>query len=147
MFIRYVAPIGYIYDLKENYNMPLPNKQISDSLLYTMGNISCHYNTNAVLHPLGEDSAFLDAQYSFSHYDEYIKNIRKNQNNYKYKNVTIQYTNPDEFFKILNEKQNKFVTYKRNDDFFPYRDTPRYYWTGFYTTQPQLKRLIMYAGR
>lgn len=46
---------------------------------------------------------------------------------------------------MMNHK--KSLTKKVNSDFFTYADNINSYWTGYYTTNPNLKSEIRYLGK
>ncbi|XP_055388749.1 uncharacterized protein LOC129617622 [Condylostylus longicornis] len=73
---------------------------------------------NHVLIPMGSDFTFQSAEYNFRFIDQLIH--------------------------FVNESHKDELPIKpSNDDFFPYSDRPGSYWTGFYSSRPNLKRRAM----
>lgn len=121
-----------------------PSEHKTKNLVNWLRNVSYHYETEELAYSLGMDYAFQDAEFSFAEYDEYLKYVKKNTENWK---TTMDYVLADEFLKILHKKSDSFEPYKKDDDFFPYRDDIGAYWTGYFTTHPYLKKLAMDNGR
>lgn len=65
--------------------------------------------------------------------DRLIAHINKNEARY---GVRVQYSTLSEYFKELQHGV-EFPVFE--GDFFPYADNEDSYWTGYYTTRPQLK--------
>lgn len=59
-----------------------------------------HYATDEFAYSLGNDFTYLDAEFSFTAYDEYIKNIESNPNLHS----KVDYIRADDYMKILNKK-------------------------------------------
>jgi len=60
-------------------------------------------------------------------------------------NMTIIYSTPEDYIEALYKEGVTYPT--KTDDFFPYADRPNAYWTGYFTSRPELKLLVKYAGR
>lgn len=86
----------------------------------------------------------MDADFSFKAYDGYLEHINARTNR---TGTSIDYVCADEFIRILNKAEKNFEGRKEGDDFFPYRDNVNDYWTGYFTTHPFLKKLVMDNGR
>ncbi|KRX03867.1 Glycoside hydrolase/deacetylase, beta/alpha-barrel [Pseudocohnilembus persalinus] len=124
-----------------------------------MGNVSSHYPGNSILHPIGNDASFENVTYSFDKYNNLIQKINDNS---QY-NTEIVYSTLDDYFtnyyiynknkssnyyESIDKKKNLKISQKNdNDDFFPYRDDYNTYWTGFYSTNPNIKVFTNYIGR
>lgn len=64
----------------------------------------------------------------------------------------VMFSTPQEYFKELlasDQKANSDTKIQdvKADDFFPYADNSRQYWTGFYTSRPGLKYKTRDYGR
>jgi hypothetical protein len=54
--------------------------------------------------------------------------------------LEIKYSTPNDYIDAVHAQAE---VYPRNEyDFFPYRDLPYQWWTGFYTSRPALKGMI-----
>ena len=49
----------------------------------------------------------------------------------------FKYSTPSEYIDAINKFNIKWPT--KYDDMFPYSDDPYSYWTGYYTTRPNMK--------
>lgn len=62
-------------------------------------------------------------------------------------NITIKFGTPIEHILALNEYTEEVFYPSKNDDFFPYADKEKCYWTGYFTSKPAFKGFVRYTGR
>ena len=59
---------------------------------------------------------------------------------------TLKYSTPSEYIESLKAFQNSTPSFKgwpvKVDDMFPYADSKTAYWTGYYTSRPNFKKMI-----
>lgn len=69
--------------------------------------------------------------------DRYINN--------RFNDVNVVYSTPACYLKALNDLN---VTWpvKDNDDYFPYSSDEHTYWTGYFTSRPNLKKFVYQAN-
>lgn len=93
--------------------------------------------TNHVFSTQGCDFSFSNATINYQQMDEIISYW----NHHYSHEIEILYSTPSRYIKAL-KKQNEFRKWAlRKDDFFPFSDDQDAYWTGFYTSRPNLKKL------
>lgn len=91
---------------------------------------------------MGEDFTFMKAEDFFHNTDNMINYYNENEGA-KY-NVELRYSTPSDYVDAIKasvaEKNINFPV--KYDDMFPYKDNSRSYWTGYFTSRPQLKSKI-----
>jgi hypothetical protein len=100
------------------------------------------YKTRHLLVTFGDDFKFKNAALQFQNMDLIIKNINSNQG----LGVHIRYSTLSEYFQAVHSdahRKNVAFPFHRGD-FFPYADNGDSYWTGYYSTRPNLK--VSFAG-
>jgi len=66
-------------------------------------------------------------------------------NNKELYNMKIIYSTPEDYIYTLSKKG---MTWPNNDfDFFPYADNQDGYWTGYFTSRVELKRIVRESGK
>ena len=108
-------------------------------------NQSSAYPTKHILHQIGGD---FEWSYPDSKYQS-LEIIIDYLNQHPELGVTAQFSTPTEYTKAVFEevKNNRIHLAEKTDDFFPYRDEPHAYWTGYFTSKPWLKGMIRQASR
>lgn len=94
------------------------------------------YIHNECLVVIGGDFNFIDAKASYSHLEEIINFMNLNYGD----KLNMFYSTPSNYIDALNHQNIRFPT--KYDDLFPYADSFGHYWTGFYSSRPNLKKLI-----
>ncbi|KAG2372905.1 hypothetical protein C9374_013027 [Naegleria lovaniensis] len=95
-----------------------------------------NYRTNFIFVPFGDDFKFRNAHAQYSSMDRIINYINSHDLGMK-----VQYSTATEYFEELFKSYGsttKFPVVKQ--DFVPYADYPDSYWTGYFTSLPNLKR-------
>lgn len=88
---------------------------------------------------MGDDFRYQYAQFNFMDLDAMIAYMNKHfGHRYHFK-----YSTPSEYFDALHSLNLHWPT--KTDDFLPYGDKKDAYWTGFYTSRPNLKGFISRA--
>jgi hypothetical protein len=91
---------------------------------------------------LGDDFTMMDAEYYFTQVDNMIEYF--NDNVGQDYNIELIYSTPSIYIDYISEEEISWPT--RYDDMFPYKDHKNAYWTGFYSSRPQLKSAIRSAS-
>jgi hypothetical protein len=95
------------------------------------------YQTNHILIPAGSDFSFQFADLSYKFMEDAMQILSANQIGSK--KFNFMYSTVDTYYQAIRE--HTFST--ENIDFFPYNGNFNlHYWTGFYTSRPEFKRLI-----
>eukprot|EP01114_Cavostelium_apophysatum_P015022 TRINITY_DN4014_c0_g1_i1.p1 TRINITY_DN4014_c0_g1~~TRINITY_DN4014_c0_g1_i1.p1 ORF type:complete len:832 (+),score=225.18 TRINITY_DN4014_c0_g1_i1:499-2994(+) len=97
---------------------------------------SAFYRHNKLLIPFGDDFAHRQAYNSFVNMDKMIKYVNENP---KY-NMHVQYAFLSDYVKAVNGLNMEWPVFE--GDFFPYADNGNSFWSGFYTSRPQLKSFV-----
>ncbi|CAD8084472.1 unnamed protein product [Paramecium primaurelia] len=100
------------------------------------------YIGNILMHTLGTDFGWSNAQMYYTNIDRLIKYINSNKQKY---NMQIMYSTPSQYLQAINQLNQQYPT--KTDDFMPYADRPNAYWTGYFTSRVSLKLLIKQLGR
>ena len=147
MYHHYSSPPGFGFwatsnddpvvddDRLETYNVEDRAKDLHDYLIH----MSDHYKTNHLLVPFGDDFKWENAQMSFLNLDKLIKYVNEN-----YDDVNLFYSTPNDYVEALNSLESKWPT--KYDDLFPYADQEHVYWTGFFTSRPNIKGYVREAS-
>ncbi|KAL9652227.1 hypothetical protein ABK040_011887 [Willaertia magna] len=133
---HYSAPRGFDFEnagveLITDHNIDRRANEFIDD----MRKRSAHYRTGYLLVPFGDDFKFKSADRQFSNMDRLIDYINKRNSG-----VTVQYSTVTDYFEALSQdfKDTKYPVVKH--DFVPYADNSDSYWTGYFTSLPNLKR-------
>ncbi|XP_075234905.1 lysosomal alpha-mannosidase-like [Lycorma delicatula] len=97
------------------------------------------YKSPHVMITMGGDFNYLVASSWFKNMDKLIKYI-----NQKYNDINVLYSTPACYLEALHA-ENITWPVKDNDDFFPYGSDDHSYWTGYFTSRPNLKYFV-YKG-
>ncbi|KAL1517913.1 hypothetical protein ABEB36_001613 [Hypothenemus hampei] len=148
LFNLYDAPDTFCYELgscriislvddpeSPEYNMDKREWDFFNLMDY----FSRSYTTSNVLIPMGRDFGYENAETWFMNMDKLINFVNgKEFNKRKY---NVMYSTPACFiYGVHNETKGTINTTLKTDDFFPYASEVNKFWTGFYTSRPQLKR-------
>lgn len=143
-FDHYSAPSGFCFDILCNDE---PINDNPDSMGYNVAekvddfinfakNVAKHYVTNNIIVPMGDDFHYQDAHVNFKNMDKLIWYVNEKQQQ-EGSLINALYSTPSCYLKAVNEAN---VTWPlKYDDFFPYGSDFHTYWTGFYTSRPNLK--------
>lgn len=100
-----------------------------------------HYLTDEIFVVFGDDFQYKDAEQNYRNLDAIIDYM----NNHHAERYIFRYSTPSEYVDALAKLDVKWPT--KYDDMFPYSDSPNSFWTGFYTSRPNLKDYIRTASR
>jgi alpha-mannosidase II len=106
-----------------------------------MNTRSSSFKTRHLLVPFGDDFKFKNAERQFANMDRLMEAINKDTSN-TYGGMKVQYSTLSDYFAAVSKEssQGQGVSFPvLTGDFFPYADNEDSYWTGYYTTRPQLK--------
>ena len=92
--------------------------------------------------PMGEDFCFQNAPEFFASSDRLIDYW--NTNIMSQTNIELKYSTPSMYIDDLAALDRSWTT--RYDDMFPYADNDVTYWTGYYTSRANSKKLIRDGG-
>jgi alpha-mannosidase II len=135
---HYSAPQGF--DFENHGVLGVSSSNVAErakEFVAEMKKRASHYRTNHILVPFGDDFKFKDANRQFGNMDQLIEYINNNVGG-----VKIKYATATEYFESLYEYQskNKIDFPVVDHDFVPYADNEDSYWTGYYTSLPNLKK-------
>lgn len=102
---------------------------------------SSYYMHKELIYWFGRDFTFQKASINFKNLEPFMKKINENKD-YK---IKIFYSTPTRYFNIVKNLKLEFPTYE-NNDFFPYTDKEYAYWSGYFTSRPNLKVRVREAG-
>ena len=94
------------------------------------------YKTNNILIPFGCDFTFQNANMMFKNMDLLIDAINRYSGQL---NAVARYTSLDDYAAAVKQATTNWTV--RTEDFYPYADNGRSYWTGYFTSRPHLKSL------
>eukprot|EP00002_Diphylleia_rotans_P014778 TRINITY_DN2875_c0_g1_i2.p1 TRINITY_DN2875_c0_g1~~TRINITY_DN2875_c0_g1_i2.p1 ORF type:complete len:605 (+),score=131.51 TRINITY_DN2875_c0_g1_i2:58-1872(+) len=153
---HYSAPKGFDFEGSSYENPTITEYNIHERALEFIREIRRRrlwYRTPNLLIPFGDDFKFVNAEAQFENMDKIISYINSPENSHRkeFRGITIKYSTLNEYFasvKQYNEDKLLIPSYLklRMTDFFPYlkRSYPKYY-SGFYSSRPQLKLLTRKA--
>lgn len=106
--------------------------------------------TGHVLLPYGNDFSFRQLDL-FEQFDKLIAYINANNTSLKHPSGIrqIRYSTLSEYFLAVRTSladHTISVPVRSDIDFFPYRDRPNEYWSGYYSSRPLLKRLVRFVS-
>lgn len=130
-------PIAYDPDL-QNYNVDRKVEQIVNYFR----SMSLSYQSDHLMHTWGDDFNFQAAASYFKNLDQLIKATNERFEKY---GVKMMFSTPSIYLKALNAQNITFPM--KTDDFFPYRDGPAAFWTGYYTSRVSQKGYTRESGR
>ena len=99
--------------------------------MHTVGKF---FKGDDLIYTFGGDFQYGDARVTYMNQQTLMKHINANTEKYKLKLI---YSTPGEYIRTINKKNYTFP--ENTFDFFPYRDYPLSFWTGFYTSRVALK--------
>ena len=94
------------------------------------------YKTNNILIPFGCDFTFQNANMMFKNMDLLIDAINRYSTQL---NAVARYTTLDDYAAAVKASTSNWTV--RTDDFYPYADNSRSYWTGYFSSRPTLKSM------
>ncbi|XP_056018882.1 lysosomal alpha-mannosidase-like isoform X2 [Ostrea edulis] len=118
----------------EDYNADLVTQKFLNYTKYQ----ALAYATEHIMMTMGSDFNYQNAHMWFKNMDKLINLVNAQQKNGS--KVNLLYSTPSCYLYQVNLANKTWPTKK--DDFFPYAHLPHSYWTGFYTSRPNLKRYV-----
>ena len=95
---------------------------------------------NNIMFPWGDDFCYSNAKLSFEQLERVVSYV----NAHNKANITVRISTPSEFIETLQKEDRKWpVEY---DDGFPYAGGEDEFWTGYFTSKPNGKRLVKDAS-
>ena len=150
-YAHYSAPSGFCFDIiqcsdepiafdpdLENYNV---ERKVQEITTYFRG-MSASYQSDHLLHTWGDDFNFQAAASYYKNLDKLIQATNERFDKY---GVQMIYSTPSRYLKAINEQKLTFPV--KTDDFFPYRDAPDAFWTGYFTSRVSQKGYTRDSGR
>lgn len=107
---------------------------------------AAYHGTQHVMHHVGGDFEwYTDAEDLFHQLENMIDFYDKNP---QY-GIKAQYSTPRLYTEAVYKEllQKNITLSEKNDDFFPYRDSPNAFWSGYYTSKPLLKKSTRDASK
>jgi hypothetical protein len=143
MYQHYSSPAGFSFNefstdspIIDDERMENNNVEERTAALYDyLTHMADHYRTDHLLVPFGDDFNYLNAQKIFLNVDKLIKNF-----NERYDDVELFYSTPNQYLDAVHAADIEWPT--KYDDLFPYSDGDDAYWTGYFTSRPNLKGYV-----
>ena len=136
LYQHYASPKDFDFESKGVRGVTVPRRR-AQKLVKEMQKRAAAYRTHNVLMMFGDDFRFQQAEKQFVNIEKLMRYI-----NEKEKGITIRFSTPSEYFDAVHAAAavtaTRFPSYE--GDFYPYSDDGKSYWTGYYTTRPNLKR-------
>lgn len=133
---HYSFPSGYNFEKDE----PITDTNIAtkaDNLVLEFKKRANWYRTRHLFIPGGDDFRWKDAYIQFENWDKLIDYINARSDQY---GVEIHYATLDDYFRSVHAENVTWPVYET--DFFPYADNADSYWTGYFTSRPELKGYV-----
>lgn len=140
---HYSAPSGFDFENPGVFEVNNGNvKSRAAQFMNAMKSRADSYRTDVLLIPWGDDFKFRNAAKQYKSMDLLISFINEN-----YPDTKIKYSTVSNYFdELQHESKEKDIQYAVvNQDFLPYADNDDSYWTGHFTTLPNLKKNIRIA--
>ncbi|CAB3385076.1 Hypothetical predicted protein [Cloeon dipterum] len=132
----YTAPRGFCFDIycpehvsEDNY------KEKVVKFVQIAKRQADMYRSNNVIWTMGADFAYTVAKRWYSNLDVLIRHV--NEVSHK-TGVAVAYSTPSCYLQALNAENRTWPV--KEDDFFPYASEKHTYWTGYFTSRPNLKK-------
>ncbi|XP_059486976.1 lysosomal alpha-mannosidase-like [Neocloeon triangulifer] len=139
LFNQYSPPKGFCFDVKcSDYIDESPNgnfkEKISD-FIYKAKSQAESFQTKNVLWTMGMDFQYTVARTWYTNLDVLIKHVNAISNE---TGIVAVYSTPSCYLQALHNANQTWPV--KEDDFFPYASSANVYWTGYFTSRPNLKR-------
>ncbi|XP_064486653.1 lysosomal alpha-mannosidase-like isoform X2 [Ornithodoros turicata] len=125
------------------YDNPKSISDMSKDVLQELIDQAKAYSTNNIMITLGGDLSFQSGHNWFTQIDAAIKSVNTVAKK-THKKVRLFYSSPLCYLTSLYAANKSWPVLR--GDFFPYADNPQRYWTGFYSSRPNLKFYARYAN-
>jgi hypothetical protein len=103
-----------------------------------------YFLTNHRVILFGDDFTFSKANITYHNIELLMKEVNLN---HKFNSkIKLFYSTTENYFNSLRQSSSVFPSFNDND-FFPYSDFGNMYWTGFFTSRPFLKGLVVDSGK
>ncbi|XP_075400920.1 lysosomal alpha-mannosidase-like [Tenrec ecaudatus] len=140
----YEPPAGFCWDIKcfdspvvDEINNPEYNADIVVAqFLRVVADQARHYRSNNIIMTMGSDFHYENAERWFKNLDTLIQLVNAQQASGS--QVHVLYSTPACYLQELNKANLTWSV--KEDDFFPYADGPKSFWTGYFSSRPALKR-------
>ena len=116
-------------------------KNVCEDTYRTLLQESEGYRTKNVLLYYGDDFTFQKANFNYENIEMVMDYVNKNMKG----TMKMIYSTPSQYFKSVLDSGVEFEKHS-NYDFFPYADNAHCYWTGYFSTRPNMKGLIKQLG-
>ncbi|KYR02083.1 alpha-mannosidase [Tieghemostelium lacteum] len=139
----YIAPYPFHFE----FPMGKPNEENVREMNKLAYNRRPYFKSPHILLPLGGDFNYRNAPLWYRNLDPMVETMTKDYADGR-SNVTVAYSTLKEFFEETKQwhQENQVAFNYYSNDFFPYADKEKSYWTGYYTTRPELKGLTRSIG-
>ena len=150
LYNQYQPPSGFCFDILcdqtpvmydkrlEGYNLPERAREFADYFL----NMSRHYKLPVLEMTMGGDFYYINSDIWYKQMEALMGEINANQQKY---GIELLYSTPQDYLKEVYAQQDQYPV--NRDDFLPYADDSRSYWTGYFTSRVAAKGQIRAAGR
>ncbi|XP_065335492.1 lysosomal alpha-mannosidase-like isoform X2 [Cloeon dipterum] len=140
LYNHYSPPRGFCFDVWcSDYISDEPGnsnyKEKIASFVQLAKEQSDKYLTKNIMWTMGMDFHYMIAGKWYKNMDTLIKHVNSISNE---TGIVAVYSTPSCYLQALHNSRLAWPT--KDDDFFPYASEPDAYWTGFFTSRPNLKR-------
>lgn len=138
----YLAPFGYCITVFCAGGDHGTAQRYAD---WIKGQVAYYPKTKHILHQIGGDFEWRSADYQFQQLERLITFF---DNNPQY-GIKAQFSTPSLYAEAVYKETlaHNITLAEKTDDFFPYRDAPNAFWTGYFTSKPHLKKAIRDGSR
>ncbi|KCV68279.1 hypothetical protein H696_05200 [Fonticula alba] len=134
---HYSSPSGFDFE-RDQPITPHNVASKANTLVREFARRAAGYRTQHLLIPAGDDFRYQNAHAQFDSWDLLIDYINANSEQL---GVRIRYSTLSDYFEAL--ARETAVTWPLfTGDFYPYADNELSWWTGYFTSYPQFKRLV-----
>ncbi|ESO12627.1 hypothetical protein HELRODRAFT_62270, partial [Helobdella robusta] len=94
-----------------------------------------YFTSNHIMWTMGSDFSYSNARINFKNIEKLIKLVNAKQANGS--KINAMFSTPSCYLYALNKANLTYTS--KNDDFFPYAHSGHTFWTGYFTSRPNLK--------
>ena len=116
-------------------------KDVCEKFYELMLEESIGYKHNNLILYYGDDFTFNEVDINYKNIEMIMSYVNQNMAG----KMKMIYSTPSQYFDYVKKSNVKFEVYK-NNDFFPYSDKDHSFWTGYFSSRPNLKGLIKQLG-
>ncbi|KAL0232683.1 hypothetical protein GEMRC1_011430 [Eukaryota sp. GEM-RC1] len=137
---HYSSPKGFDFeedDVDEfNHDPEVLDNRAHELIDYLMDK-AAKTNSSELMLIIGDDFKFVNAEVQFKNWDILISYVNEN-----FENFNLFYSSPDRYFQDVEASNSISDLLTVSGSFLPHADSVTTYWSGYYSTQPNLKKYL-----